>query len=178
MTLASRIESLLFVAQKPLSIKKLAELCSVDHQAVHTSLDELAEVYTMDARGIVLLRNNDHAEFATHPEHTDTVTAYTKEEVTGELTRAGLETLTVVAYRGPITKSALEQIRGVNCTIVLRNLMMRGLIEQSGEEKGEKRYGVSIDFLRHLGVARAEDLPDYGTLNADEKLECDGIAVV
>lgn len=170
-SLLSQIESLLFVAQKPLSIKKVSELCDVDQRAVRDTLDALALRYAKSACGIVLMRQDDHVEFATNPDNTDVIAVYTKEEATGELTRAGLEALTVVAYRGPITKNELEQIRGVNCTVVLRNLMMRGLIESAGEEKGEMRYSVSFDFLRHLGVVRVEDLPDYATLNADERLE-------
>lgn len=169
--LSSQIETLLFVAQKPLSARKISELSGADQKAVRDALEALALRYAEKECGIVLMRHDDHAELATHPDNTDVVTAYTKEEVTGELTRAGLETLTVIAYRGPITKSALEQIRGVHSTVVLRNLMMRGLIESRGEEKGEKKYVISFDFLRHLGVSRVEDLPDYETLNADERLE-------
>lgn len=169
--LLSQIESLLFVAQKPLSVKKVSELCGADQKAVRDALSALALRYSKSECGIVLMRQDDRVELATNPDNTDVVALYTKEEATGELTRAGLETLTAVAYRGPITKNALEQIRGVNCTVVLRNLMMRGLIESAGEEKGDKKYSVSFDFLRHLGVARVEDLPDYEALNADERIE-------
>ena len=168
---AARIEALLFVAQKPLTIKKISQLIEASEEDVMTAIDELAERYAQHAHGIVLLRHGDACELATHPDHTGIIGTYTKEEITGELTRAGLETLTVIAYRGPLTRNELERIRGVNCAVVLRNLMVRGLIDGVGDEGGEKKYAVSFDFLRHLQVTRIEDLPDYEQLHHDERLE-------
>lgn len=169
--LAAQLESLLFVAQKPLSLKKMCELAGAREDEVSSALDELSHMYEAEMRGIILLHNVNQYELATNPANTELILRYTKEEISGELTRAGIETLTVVAYRGPLTKSALEQVRGVNCTIVLRNLMVRGLIEVVGEGPGEKNYMLSCDFLRHLGISRVEDLPDYASLNSDERLE-------
>lgn len=167
----ARVEALLFVAQKPLTIKKISQLAELSVEEVRSAVDELSHAYTHGGHGIVLLSHADSCELATNPLHTETITKYSKEEITGELTRAGLETLTVIAYRGPLSKSELESVRGVNCTIVLRNLMMRGLVDASGSEKGEKMYSVSFDFLRHLQVSTIEDLPDYAKLNSDERLE-------
>lgn len=167
----ARVEALLFVAQKPLTIKKISQLAELPEEEVRSAVDELSHAYTHGGHGIMLLRHEDSCELATNPLHTETITKYSKEEITGELTRAGLETLTVIAYRGPLSKSELESVRGVNCTIVLRNLMMRGLVDASGSEKGEKMYSVSFDFLRHLQVSKIEDLPDYEQLHHDERLE-------
>ena len=85
----------------------------------------------------------------------------------GELTRPQLETLTVIAYKSPITKSEIEQIRGINCTMILRNLLMRGLII---EEEGtlESVYTVSLETLSLLGITKVEDLPDYQKLHDEE----------
>lgn len=169
-SLIARIETLLFIAQKPLSIKKIAELTESSPDDASVALQSFAESLVADGRGIRLLLHNQSVELVSNPENVDLVRAYTREEVTGDLTRAGLETLTVIAYRGPVSKHELEQIRGVNCTIVLRNLMMRGFIDTTAEEKGERRYSVSFDFLRHLGVTAVSELPDYLTLHNDEKL--------
>ncbi|MDP2631120.1 MAG: SMC-Scp complex subunit ScpB [Candidatus Uhrbacteria bacterium] len=169
--LASKIETLLFIAQRPLSVKKIAQLTGESDENVSAALEHLAGIYTKDDRGIILILHNDQAELATNPDNSDFVREYTKEEVSGELTRAGLETLTIIAYRGPLTKAQIEQIRGVNCTIVLRNLAMRGYIETTGESDGEKLYTSSFDFLRHLGIQSVADLPDYESLHSDERLD-------
>src|SRR3989344_5983048 len=99
----------------------------------------------------------------------DTATAvqkFLKDETTGELTRPSLETLTIIAYRGPVTRSDLERIRGVNCSIILRNLMVRGLVE-AREDKRQLTtyYTVSFEFLRHLGLPRITELPEYEALH-------------
>ncbi len=169
--LASKIETLLFIAQRPLSLKKIAQLTGESEENVGAALDHLSGIYTKDDRGIILIRHNDQAELATNPAFSDLVKEYTKEEVSGELTRAGLETLTIIAYRGPLTKAQIEQIRGVNCTIVLRNLAMRGYIDTTSENDGEKIYTTSFDFMRHLGIQSLADLPDYEALHSDERLD-------
>jgi len=170
-TLSSKIETLLFIAQRPLSFKKIAQLTGVSPEDVVKCIDGLSEQYHAADRGIILIAHNDSAEFATSPQNVQLVQEYTKEEVSGELTRAGLETLTIIAYRAPITKAEIEQIRGVNCTIVLRNLAMRGYIEIANDGAGDKRYSVSFDFLRHLGIQKITDLPDYESLHSDERLD-------
>ena len=89
--------------------------------------------------------------------------------MSGELTPPSVETLTIIAYRVPITKPAIEQIRGVNCSLILRNLLIRGLIEEhEDKQRLQNTYTISFEFLRHLGVDRVEDLPQYIELHADE----------
>ena len=97
---------------------------------------------------------------------------FIKEETTGELTRAALETLTIVAYRGPITRAELEQIRGVNCAVILRHLLIRGLVESiENKKKMQTTYNVTFDFLRFLGLNQQSELPDYDKLNSSESLQ-------
>ena len=80
--------------------------------------------------------------------------------------------MTIIAYRGPIAKYELERIRGVNCSLIIRNLLLRGLIEEkSGREGQDSLYSVTPDFLRFLGLSRAPDLPDYERLSRHESLE-------
>jgi segregation and condensation protein B len=108
---------------------------------------------------------------ATAQETADLVRDFMKDETTGELTKPSLETLTIVAYRGPLTKAEIEQVRGVNCSMILRNLMMRGLVESMGEHGNPlTQYRVTMDFLRFLGLSSVEELPDYDTLRSSENV--------
>lgn len=169
--LSSKIESLLFIAARPMNAKKLAEICEASKEDVLKALDELAEFYNKGERGIRLLRNGNDAQLTTAPDASRMVQDFIKDETTGEMTKPSLEALTVIAYRGPITKAELEQVRGVNCSLILRNLMMRGLVEMNGEPgEPQTTYRVTMDFLRFLGVAGVEDLPDYEKLSSHENV--------
>jgi segregation and condensation protein B len=100
------------------------------------------------------------------------VRGFVKEDVSGELTRPSLETLTIIAYRGPVTKPEIEQIRGVNCSLILRNLLMRGLVEEREEaSRLQPMYTVSSDFLRHLGLSSLSELPSYGEFHGNERID-------
>lgn len=172
MKLSTKIESLLFVATKPLALKKIAELCGATVGDARTALEELTTTLNQSERGVHLLIIGDKYQLATHPDAGKLVADYVKSELTGELTRPALETLTIIAYRGPITKAELDIIRGVNCSLILRNLLIRGLIE--GEEDKQRQttvYQVTFDFLRYLGVTSAQELPEYEMLSSHEVLE-------
>lgn len=168
LTLESQIESILFVSDKPLSIKKLALLTGASSADVMVAIEKLSERFGSDV-GIVLLVHNDAVQLTTHPGSADTIASLLREDTIGELTRPALETLSVVSYRGPVAKSLIEEIRGVNCTLALRNLMIRGLIEVAEDSHGEKLYSVSMQYLRHLGIASIADLPNYRALHDETK---------
>lgn len=169
MNVAALLESILFVSQKPLTAQKLAAVCGRQLKEVREALDELSESYQSSDRGIVLLQNAGEYQLASHPSSSDVVQVYLQEESIGELTRPALETLSVIAYRGPVAKSEIEKIRGVNCSLALRNLMIRGLIdEEHMKDIDEKSYRLSFQFLRHLGVSETSELPDYARLHSDD----------
>ncbi len=168
----NKIESLLFVAGRPLSVKKLAELTGGKPEEIEKILNELTEEYKSRDGGIILLKNGKEYQFSTSPKNSESVNQFLKEETESELTRPQLETLTVIAYRGPITKAELEQIRGVNCSLILRNLLIRGLIEEEEDKKaGDVKYKISFEFLRFLGIGNVEELPDYPKLSASDIVE-------
>ncbi len=163
------LESILFVSQRPLSARKLASLTGKTLADVRFAIEELLGQYGEQNHGIVLIQNNDEYQFVTHPDASSYIQTYMNEEVMGELTRVALETLSVIAYRGPVKKSEIEKIRGVNSSLALRNLSIRGLIEEQSEKDiDEKVYALSMTFLRHLGVKEVRELPDYERLHSPE----------
>jgi len=165
----SKIEALLFISGAPFSLEKIVSLTGIKKQAAEEMLEELKKEYGDGQRGIRIAVVDKKYQMVTAPENAELIQDFLREEVIGELTRPQLETLTVIAYRGPITKIELEQIRGVNCSLILRNLMIRGLIEQRKAEDVEK-YLITHDFLKHLGITSTRDLPDYERLSRDKNL--------
>ena len=170
-SLKSRVETILFLATKPMSAKKLAHLMDSSIDEVKEVLTEIGKEWT-GTRGVHLFHAGDEYQFMSSPENAALAEAYLKEELDGELTRPQLETLTVVAYRGPITRAELEQIRGVNCSVILRNLLMRGLIEtDTSVDSLNPRYATTMEFLRFLGIGNVQELPNYSVLHAHERIE-------
>ena len=169
MAVASKIESLLFVAGKPMTAKKISELIQEKESEVETALKELQTLYRERDGGLQLFYTGKHWQMGTSGESAPVVEAFVKEEFAGELTRPQLETLTVIAYRSPISKYELEVIRGVHCGLILRNLMIRGLVdEEQDTRKKEAKYRISMEFLRHLGLRSPQELPDYEQLHGHE----------
>ena len=166
------IESLLMAVGKPLAFKEIADLLTVDMEEVRQTIEELQAEYNQADKGMHVVVNNGKVQLTSNPENVKILRQYFEDEATGELSKASLETLTIVAYRQPVSREELEQIRGVNCSVILRNLMIRGLVETK-EDKDDlaPKYLVTIDFLRHLGLNSVEELPDYAKLNSDENLQ-------
>lgn len=171
MTLAPKIEAILFIVAKPLSIGKLAEFLKADKKDVEAAVAEIQNRLDTKESGMRLVRSGSEVQMMTSPDYTKLVRDFVKDEVTGELTKPQLETLTVIAYRQPITKPELEQIRGINCSLILRNLMMRGLIEVEESSGLGATYRVSHEFLKFLGIDDVQKLPDYEKLHHDERLQ-------
>lgn len=169
MPLKSKIEALLFVAGKPLSAKRIGELIDAKEIEVAGALQELRAQYASVSAGIQIFSTGAQWQMGTSGECADIVAGFVKQEFAGELTRPQLETLTVIAYRGPISKAELEIIRGVNCGLIIRNLLIRGLVDEEYDTRvKQNRYRVSMDFLRHLGLTQVENLPEYTALHGHE----------
>jgi segregation and condensation protein B len=172
MSLLKKIESILFVASKPLSAGAISKAVGKNISDVEESIENLKLKYNTEDSGIVVLQVEGNIQMATNPDCAEVIEGFVKDEVSGELTRAQLETLTVIAYRAPITKPELEQIRGVNCSLIIRNLLVRGLIEEY-EDKNMIGfvYKLSFDALAHLGLKNVSELPDYNSLNKHDYIE-------
>lgn len=170
--LKSQIESILLVSSRPMSAAKIAELVNAKKEEVVKLLNELSQAYADENRGFRLLLNNNQAQLTSAPNNAKLVQGYLKDELTGELTQPSLETLTIIAYRQPITKAELEQIRGINCSLILRNLMIRGLVEaEYNKPRAVTEYNITINFLKYLGIGSVKELPGYEKLNSDENLQ-------
>lgn len=168
---SSSLESLLLVAGKPLSTKDLAGFLSVDENKVDEMVKELQEKLNTEESGIHVAVNNKKVQLISNPDNAKVLQEYYKEEMTGELTKPSLETLTIIAYRQPISKEELEQIRGVNCSLILRNLLIRGFVESHDDKDSlATTYSITMDFLRHLGINDVSELPDFEKLNSDDNL--------
>lgn len=168
----NKIESLLFVSAKPISLKKLAALLQVPEPDVKDAVNELKHQYEERSAGLQILVNEKEVQFVTAPENASVVQAFIRDETTGELTRPSLETLAIIAYRGPVAKAELELIRGVNCSLILRNLMIRGLVEERQDNTDlVPVYRVTFDVLKLLGLTDVSGLPDYEKLNQNKSID-------
>lgn len=153
------LEALLFVAERPLAVAEIARLAGVDQAIVAERLDELASA--LQGRGIRLIVSGDRLELATAPEAAPLVAHYVGHEGS-RLSPAALETLAIVAYRQPVTRSVIERIRGVDSDYVLRGLLHRRLVVEVGRGGGPGRpflYGTSFEFLERFGMAGLAELP-------------------
>lgn len=172
MEIKSKIESLLFIASKPVPVKEMAKVLEVKEEEINTALEELKKEYKTGGRGLQIIENQNKYQLVSSSENSEVVKNFSKNEVSGELTKPSLETLTIIAYRGPVSKIELEKIRGVNCSLILRNLLLRGLVEENfDKEKQENYYNVTMDFVRFLGVNSVKELPDYDKLSQSETIE-------
>jgi segregation and condensation protein B len=153
------LEALLFVAEKPLSRREIAALAGTDRATVDARLGDL-EV-SLRERGIRLLIDGDRVELATAVEGGALVARYIGADAV-RLSPASLETLAIVAYRQPVTKSAIERIRGVDSDYTIRTLMHRRLVVELGRSEAPGRpylYGTGFDFLERFGLTSLDELP-------------------
>lgn len=155
----SALEALLFVAERPLSRREIGTLAGVDRQTVDARLGDL-EV-TLRARGIRVVLSGDQVELATAPDAGSLVARYVGADAI-RLTPASLETVAIVAYRQPITKSGIERIRGVDSDYTVRSLLHRRLVVELGRSDAPGRpilYGTSFEFLERFGLTSLDEMP-------------------
>jgi len=172
MNIKSKIESLLFISAKPMAIKQLATLFKAKKEEIEKAGNELVFEYKEAKRGVQIIKNGNKFQMVSSPANARVVQEFIKDETTGELSRPSLEALTIVAYRGPISKIDLDRIRGVNCALIIRNLLLRGLVEAKTDKvKKEIYYTVTFDFIRFLGINDIKELPEYERLHKDDTID-------
>jgi segregation and condensation protein B len=163
----AQIEAILFWKAEAVSQKKLADIFETTPEEIAKDLDTL-EAKLKD-RGLTLIRIDDEVALGTSKEVSSIIEKLTKEELVRDLGKAGLETISIVLYQGPISRAEIDYIRGVNSTFILRNLLIRGLIEKIQNPKDQRSflYKPTMDLLSHLGVEKLENLPEYQKVRED-----------
>lgn len=160
-SLRAALEALLLVAEEPMSTATLATLTRTPEDSVVTTLHDLAQEYAVQERGFDLRELGGGWRFWTRDNCAQVVERFVLDGQHGRLSQAGLETLAVVAYRQPVTRSRISAIRGVNVDGVVRTLVTRGLIEETGHdhETGAHLYRTTTYFLERLGLKSLDELP-------------------
>lgn len=172
LNLSAKIEAILFYKGEPVAVSKLANLLGAAEAEIETGLAELAGI--LSGRGLQIVRANDEVSLGTSAAASGLIESIHRDEITRDLGKAGLETLAIVLYKGPVSRREIDYIRGVNSTFILRNLLIRGLVERT-EGKGTERgyaYRPTTELVSHLGISKVEDLPEYGSVAK----EMEGIA--
>jgi segregation and condensation protein B len=160
------LEALLFITDRPLPVEELKELAAAGEEDVSALLEELRAEY--EARGGVrLLRVAEGWQLATRSEHGEAIRRLYQDRTTFRLSTAALETLAIVAYRQPLTRAEVEEIRGVEVIAALETLLEKRLLKVVGRKEAIGRpllYGTTQEFLRQFGLGSLEDLPALDTL--------------
>ena len=170
MKLEQQNEAILFWKRKPVSKKKHTETISVDQTQINEALIKLKEIY--QSRGIVLIEKDSEVMLGTAPEFTDLIENLQKEELNKELSKASLETLSIVLYKNGASRSEIDYIRGVNSSFTLRSLSVRGLVERITDPKDNRRhiYRPSFELLSYMGIKSIEELPEYDEVHKETKI--------
>ncbi len=152
------IESILLFKGQPISYKEIAKLLEVDQSIISQIVEELSGEYK--EKGIAISYNSTECELVTDSTTADIISKLQKQELENELSNASLETLSIILYMGPIARSMIDFIRGVNSQFTLRSLLVRGLIEKDSESK-IPQYKVTLDTIKFLGLNKLDELPNY-----------------
>jgi segregation and condensation protein B len=163
------VESLLFVANEPVSVDRLAAVLEVSPGQVEQAISELNDEYA--GRGLRLQQKKQRVQMVTAPEAADWIRRFLGLELTGKLSAAALETLAIIAYRQPVTRGDIEAVRGVNSDSVLRTLIHRGLVDEQGRLEQAGRpiiYGTTFEFLQEFGLSSLDQLPPLRDTDSDD----------
>ena len=164
--LSNQIEAVLFVSGKEIEENFIKEKLNADAKEFKDAVAELTEKYS-GTSGIHLLRFNKKLQFATNPSYATEVEAVLNPIKEKELTNAMLETLAIIAYKQPVTRLEVEEIRAVDCTYSVQNLVRLGLVEVVGRKETIGKpllFATTDDFLKRFSISDVTDLPDYETL--------------
>ena len=164
------LEAILLVADEPVPVVVLAQVLERPRNEVTAELQSLATEYKTDGRGFDLREIAGGWRFYTREDCAPLVERFVSDGQEVRLTQAALETLAVVAYRQPVSRARVSAVRGVNCDSVMRTLVLRGLVEETGtdSETGAILYRTTGYFLERLGLASLEDLPDLAPFLPDD----------
>lgn len=161
MEIEKKIEAILFWKGEPISFKKLKDILKVSEEEVKGAVSNLKT--SLENRGMVLLEKEEEVTLGTTPELGKLFEELQKEELNKELSKASLETLSIVLYKNGVSRAEIDYIRGVNSSFTLRALSVRGLIDKISDPKDNRRYVYkpSFELLSYMGIREVEELADY-----------------
>lgn len=162
--MASIIESILFAMGEPVSLYELAEAMNLSESEVRPAIEALVEKYQQNAGGIRIIRLNTKYQMCTNPDHFEFIHALLYEKNKGTLSQAALETLAIVAYKQPVTRMEVENLRGVKSSSSIQTLMDRNLIKEAGKLDAPGKpivYETTLEFLKYANIANLKELPSY-----------------
>lgn len=164
MNLDAEIEAILYYKNEPISIKSLAGIVGKTEDEIRGAIEVLRS--RIVGGGIVVITKDDEVSLGTAPELSTLIEKMVKDDLSKELGKATLDTLTIILYYGPVSKSQIDNIRGVNSGFILRNLLIRGLITREANEKDQRSYiyKSTIELLSYLGIKDIKELPEYEEL--------------
>ena len=166
MSLDAQIEAILFFHAEPIEISELARLLGISETELTVAFETLET--RLKNGGTRVVRDEKNISLATASEAAPLIKKFRTEELSRDLSKAALETLSIVLYRAPVSRMEIDHIRGVNSQTILRTLAIRGLIERVEDASGRStQYRPTLDLLAHLGVARIEELPEYAAFREE-----------
>ena len=165
--LEKQLEAVLFWKGEPVSIKKLSQIFGKTEEEISVALKNLET--SLMTRGIVLVTKEDEVTLGTSKDTSELIEKLTKDELVRDLGKAGLETLSIIIYQGPLSRAEIDYIRGVQSNFILRNLMIRGLVEKIPNPKDQRSflYKPTFEMLSFMGVAKIEDMTNYSEARAE-----------
>ncbi|NPV57031.1 MAG: SMC-Scp complex subunit ScpB [Anaerolineae bacterium] len=167
LSIEALIEAVLFVSSEPVTINQMSEALDRKSSEIEAGLKALN--LSLINRGLKLQNNAGRYQLTSDPGAAVQIEKFLGLEATAKLSRAAIETMTIVAYRQPITRPAIDAIRGVSSDGVLRSLLQKGLVEEQGRAEGPGRpilYGITVDFLQHFGISSLDELPPFELLES------------
>jgi len=167
MTNAQKIEAILFWKAEPISFRKLSSLLNINNDELRAGILDLEKL--LSGRGVTLIQTDEEVMLGTAKELSPLIEQLTKDELSRDLGKAGLETLSIVLYQGPISRADIDFIRGVNSQFILRALMIRGLVERIDNPKDARSflYKPTLQLYAFMGITKSSDLPDFEQVQKD-----------
>lgn len=164
MDLERHIEGVLFYEAEPMTIKALAGFFECTQEEILSAIEVLSERLKNGATRIVC--TDTTVELVTSPEVADTIEKLRRDDLRRDIGKAGAETLAIILYRGPLSRTEIDNIRGVNSSFILRNLLVRGLIERRTNPRDQRSfvYATTPALLAHLGITKREELPQFADI--------------
>ncbi len=167
LSLEAQIEAVLFWKAESLSFKKLASILNRKEEEIKEAVKKLEE--SLEKRGVTLIEIDTEISLGTSKQASELIEGLQKEELSKDLGKAGLETLSIILYQGPISRPDIDYIRGVNSQFILRNLLIRGLIERIDNPVDQRSflYKPTLELYSFLGISKKEEVPDFEAVKND-----------